>query len=116
MRIDGPAVRLTIFIGEDDTWHHKPLYHEIVSRAHHAGLAGASVLRGIEGYGASSRIHTSRLLSLSEDLPLAVIIVDQEDRIRAFLPQLDELVSEGLVILDPVEVVRYVGRAGETAS
>jgi len=110
MKIEGPAVRLTIFLGEDDTWHHKPLYHEIVSRAHHAGLAGASVLRGIEGYGASSRIHTSRLLSLSEDLPLAVIIVDQEDRIRAFLPQLDELVSEGLVILDPVEVIRYVGR------
>jgi uncharacterized protein len=110
MKIEGPAVRLTIFVGEDDTWHHKPLYHEIVSRAHHAGLAGASVLRGIEGYGASSRIHTSRLLSLSEDLPLAVIIVDQEDRIRAFLPQLDELVSEGLVILDPVEVIRYVGR------
>jgi len=110
MKIEGPAVRLTIFLGEDDTWHHKPLYHEIVSRAHHAGLAGASVLRGIEGYGASSRIHTSRLLSLSEDLPLAVIIVDQEDRIRGFLPQLDELVTEGLVILDPVEVIRYVGR------
>jgi len=110
MKIEGPAARLTIFLGEDDTWHHKPLYHEIVSRAHHAGLAGASVLRGIEGYGASSRIHTSRLLSLSEDLPLAVIIVDQEDRIRAFLPQLDELVTEGLVILDPVEVIRYVAR------
>ena len=110
MKIEGPAARLTIFLGEDDTWHHKPLYHEIVSRAHHAGLAGASVLRGIEGYGASSRIHTSRLLSLSEDLPLAVIIVDQEDRIRSFLPQLDELVTEGLVILDPVEVIRYVGR------
>jgi PII-like signaling protein len=110
MKIEGPAVRLTIFLGEDDTWRHKPLYHEIVSRAHHAGLAGASVLRGIEGYGASSRIHTSRLLSLSEDLPLAVIIVDQEDRVRAFLPQLDELVTEGLVILDPVEVIRYVGR------
>ena len=110
MKIEGPAVRLTIFLGEDDTWHHKPLYHEIVSRAHHAGLAGASVLRGIEGYGAGSRIHTSRLLSLTEDLPLAVIIVDQEDRIRAFLPQLDELVTEGLVILDPVEVIRYVAR------
>ena len=110
MHLTGNALRILIFLGEDDTWHHKPLYHEIVSRAHHAGLAGASVLRGIEGYGASSRIHTSRLLSLSEDLPLAVIIVDQEDRIRAFLPQLDELVAEGLVILDPVEVIRYVGR------
>jgi PII-like signaling protein len=110
MRIESPAVRLTIFIGEDDTWQHKPLYHEIVHRAHTAGLAGASVLRGIEGYGASSRVHTTRLLSLSQDLPIAVVIVDQDDRIRAFLPQLDQLVTEGLVIIDPVEVIRYVGR------
>lgn len=108
--IDGPALRLTIFIGEADRWHHRPLYTEIVHRAHHAGLAGASVLRGMEGYGASSRIHTNRLLSLSEDLPIVVVIVDAEERVRAFLPQLDELVTEGLVTLDPVEVVRYVGR------
>jgi uncharacterized protein len=110
VRIDGPAVRLTVFVGEDDRWHHRPLYTEIVHRAHAAGLAGASVLRGIEGYGASSRIHTSRLLSLSEDLPIAVIIVDAEEKVRGFLPQLDELVREGLVIVDPVEVIRYVGR------
>jgi len=110
MRIEGPALRLTIFIDEDDTWHHKPLYHEIVHRAHVAGLAGASVLRGIEGYGATSRIHTTRLLSLAENLPIVIVIVDQEERIRDFLPQLDELVREGLVILDPVEVIRYVGR------
>ncbi len=110
MRLEGAAVRLTIFIGEDDRWHHKPLYTEIVHRAHQVGLAGASVLRGIEGYGASSRIHTSRILSLSDDLPLAIIIVDAEDKIRDFLPQLDELVTEGLVIIDPVEVIRYVGR------
>jgi PII-like signaling protein len=81
-----------------------------VHRAHRAGLAGASVLRGIEGYGASSRIHTARLLSLSEDLPIAIVIVDAEERIRGFLPQLDELVGEGLVIIDPVEVIRYAGR------
>jgi PII-like signaling protein len=110
MKLHGPALRLTVFVGEDDQWHHRPLYHEIVRRAHDAGLAGASVLRGIEGYGASSRIHTTRLLSLSEDLPVAVLIVDNEERIRAFLPQLDELVTEGLVIIDPVEVIRYVGR------
>jgi uncharacterized protein len=115
MRLEGPALRLTILIGEDDQWHHKPLYHEIVHRAHQAGLAGASVLRGVEGFGASSRIHTTRLLSLTEDLPIAVIIVDAEDRIRAFLPQLDELVTEGLVIIDPVEVIRYVGRPREAA-
>jgi uncharacterized protein len=108
--IEGPALRLTIFIGEADRWHHRPLYTEIVHRAHAAGLAGASVLRGIEGYGASSRIHTNRLLSLSEDLPIVVVIVDAEERVRAFLQQLDELVTEGLVMVDPVEVIRYVGR------
>ncbi|MEU2424338.1 DUF190 domain-containing protein [Streptomyces sp. NPDC007851] len=109
----GRALRLTVYIGEDDTWHHKPLYTEIVHRAHAAGLAGASVFRGIEGFGASSRIHTSRLLSLSEDLPVAVVVVDTEQRIRAFLPQLDQLVTEGLVTLDDCEVIRYVGRTDD---
>ncbi|MFG2076725.1 hypothetical protein SAMN05421874_15515 [Nonomuraea maritima] len=111
MKLEGSALRLTIFVGDTDLWHHRPLYHEIVHRAHQAGLAGASVFRGMEGYGASNHIHTTRILSLSEDLPLAIIIVDTSDRIRAFLPQLDELVTEGLVIVDPVEVIRYVGRA-----
>ncbi|GHJ41174.1 DUF190 domain-containing protein [Streptomyces sp. TS71-3] len=114
MRLTGSAVRLTVYVGESDTWHHKPLYTEIVHRAHHAGLAGASVFRGIEGFGASSLIHTSRLLSLSEDLPLAVVIVDDEAHIRAFLPELDELVTEGLVTLDTCEVIRYIGRGNET--
>ena len=110
MKLDGAALRLTIFVGEGDSWHHRPLFTEIVHRAHKGGLAGASVMRGIEGYGASSRIHHARLLSLSEDLLVAIIIVDSEERIRAFLPQLDDLVHEGLVIIDPVEVIRYVGR------
>ena len=109
-RLTGTALRVTIFIGESDLWHHKPVYTEIVHRAHKAGLAGASVFRGIEGFGASSLIHTVRLLSLSEDLPVAIVIVDDEKRIRAFLPQLDELVTEGLVILDDCEVIRYAGR------
>ncbi|MFJ8532274.1 DUF190 domain-containing protein [Streptomyces sp. NPDC093591] len=109
-RLTGRALRLTVFIGENDTWHHKPLYAEIVHRAHAAGLAGASVFRGIEGFGASSLVHTSRLLSLSEDLPVAIVIVDTVEHVRGFLPQLDELVTEGLVTLDDCEVIRYVGR------
>jgi PII-like signaling protein len=117
MRLKGPARRLTIFIGEMDRWHHHSLSTEIVSRAHRAGLAGATVLRGVAGFGASSQIHTSKLLSLSEDLPVAIIIVDDAERIDTFLPQLDELIREGLVLLDDVDVVRYVGdpagRGGE---
>jgi hypothetical protein len=112
MRLTGRSLRVTVFVGESDTWQHRPLFSEIVHRAHAAGLAGASAFRGVEGFGASSLIHTSRLLSLSEDLPVAVVIVDSEERVRAFLPQLDELVTEGLVILDEVEVVRYTGRPG----
>lgn len=111
MRLAGPAVRLTVYIGESDQAHHRPLYAEIVHRAHAAGLAGAAVFRGLEGYGASGHIHTSRILSLSEDLPVAVVVVDSRERIEAFLPQLDELVTEGLVILDDVQVVRYVARS-----
>ena len=74
MRLTGPARRLTIFVGESDQYHHHPIYSEIVHRAHSAGLAGATVLRGIEGFGASSHIHTTRILSLSQDLPVAIII------------------------------------------
>ncbi|WP_066949233.1 DUF190 domain-containing protein [Streptomyces lushanensis] len=106
-KLAGTALRMTVLVGESDLWHHRPLYTEIVHRAHAAGLAGASVFRGVEGYGASSLIHTQRLLSLSEDLPMAVVIVDAGEKIRAFLPQLDGLVGEGLVVLDDCEVVRY---------
>jgi hypothetical protein len=113
MRLTGPATRATIFVGESDVWQHRPLFSEIVHRAHRAGLAGATVLRGIEGFGASSIVHTSRLLSLSGDMPVVVVIVDEEERVRAFLPQLDELVTEGIVILDAVEVIRWVGRPAE---
>jgi PII-like signaling protein len=110
MRLHGRASRVTIFIGDTDQHHHRPLYTEIVHRAHERGMAGASVFHGIEGYGASSHIHTSRILSLSDDLPIAIVIIDTEEKITGFLPELDDLIDEGLVILDEVEVYRYVGR------
>jgi PII-like signaling protein len=107
MTLHGAARRLTIYVGESDTWHHRPLYTELVRRAHLAGLAGASVMRGIEGFGASQRIHTSRILSLSEDLPVAVVIVDTDENIAAFLPQVEELVTEGLVTVEDVHVALH---------
>jgi len=110
MKLEGAQARLTIFIGEADRHGHVPLATEIVHRAHAAGLAGATVIRGVEGFGASNHVHTTRLLSLSTDLPVVVIIVDGRDAIDQFLPQLDELITGGLVILDEVEVVTYVGR------
>lgn len=116
MRLQGPARRITIFIGESDRYHHKPLYAEIVHRAHERGLAGASVFRGIEGFGAASRIHTSRLLSLSEDLPVAIIIVDTAERIDAFLGEAADLVTGGLVIVDDVDVHTYAGGDAGTGS
>ncbi|WP_328956063.1 DUF190 domain-containing protein [Kitasatospora purpeofusca] len=111
-RLGGPALRLTVLVGENDRRHHRPLYSEIVHRARAAGLAGASVFRGIEGFGASSLVHTARLLSLSEDLPVAVVIVDTEERVRAFLPELDGLRPAGLVTLERCEVLRYAGPDG----
>ena len=110
MKLEGHQRRLTIFIGEADHHGHTPLATEIVHRAHKAGMAGASVFRGVEGYGASNHIHTTRILSLSDDLPMAVIIVDVPSAIAAFLPQLDELITEGLIVVEDIEVVKYVGR------
>lgn len=111
MRLSGPAQRLTVFVGESDRWQHHSLTSEILHRAHAAGLAGGSVFRGVAGFGASGLVHTTHVLSLSDDLPMAVVIVDTPERIAAFLPQLDEIVEEGLVIVDDVQVVRYVGRS-----
>jgi PII-like signaling protein len=111
MRLEGHQKRLTIFVGESDHHGHTPLATEIVQRAHRAGLAGASVFRGVEGYGASNHIHTTRILSLSDDLPIAIIIVDTDEAIQRFVPELDALITEGLVILDEVEVIKYVGRS-----
>ncbi|WP_327071802.1 DUF190 domain-containing protein [Kitasatospora sp. NBC_01250] len=98
---------MTVYLGESDQYRHHPVYTEIVHRAHRAGLAGASVFRGIEGFGGTSLIHTTRLLDLAEDLPVAVVIIDEERRIRAFLPQAEEVLAQGLITLDPVEVVTH---------
>lgn len=114
MRLQGPAQRLTIVIGESDRYHHHSLANEIVQRAQRAGLAGCTVLRGVEGFGASRTLHTSHVLSLSDDLPVSIVIVDTPEHIEAFLPQIEELVSEGLVVVDDVRVIRYVGRSGDS--
>ncbi|MEV7780168.1 DUF190 domain-containing protein [Kitasatospora sp. NPDC088351] len=101
----GPALRATVYLGESDRYRHHPVFSEIVHRARRAGLAGASVFHGVEGFGAGSLIHTSRLLDLTEDLPVAVVIVDSEERIRGFLPELREVAPRSLITLDPVEAV-----------
>lgn len=113
MKLEGQQQRLTIYIGESDRYGHTPLATEIVHRAHAAGLAGASVFRGVEGFGASNHIHTTRILSLSDDLPIAIVIVDRPDAIDAFLPELDDLISEGLVTIEEVHVAKYVGRESD---
>lgn len=107
MNIQGTAVRLTVYVGEADHIGGRPLSSEIVHRAREHGLAGATVLRGIEGFGASSRIHAAHILSLSEDLPMLVVLVDEPARIDGFLPVLDELVTGGLIVREEVEVVAY---------
>jgi uncharacterized protein len=108
MKIEGEARRVRVYIGESDQWHGKPLYTAIVERCRAEGLAGATVLRGIEGYGANSRIHTARILRLSEDLPVIIDIVDRAERIDMLLPILDEMVTEGLITLEEIHVVKYV--------
>lgn len=108
--MEGHQRRVAIFIGESDHHDHKPLATEIVHRAHAAGLAGATVLRGVGGFGASNRLHTSRILSLSDDLPIIVVIGDAEERIPPFRRDIQDLITEGLVVLDEVTVVKYVGR------
>jgi uncharacterized protein len=112
IRMEGEGKLVRVFIGESDTWHGKPLYQAIVERAREEGLAGATVVRGIEGFGADSRLHTSRILRLSEDLPVVIEIVDTEEQIARVLPLLDEMVGEGMVTLERVEIIAYRGRAG----
>ena len=111
MATEYPALRLTVVVSESDRYHHGPLYTEVVHRAHASGLAGATVTRGVEGYGATARLHTARLLSLGDELPVVVTVVDSEPAVRAFVAQLDGLVTGGLVTLEPVTLVRFGPRA-----
>jgi hypothetical protein len=101
---------LTIYVGKTDQYRHHPLYTEIVSRARRAGLAGATVLSGMEGFGASAHLHKSHVFAVIEDVPVAIVIVDDPERIEAFLPVVEELVSAGLVVREGVEVLVYRGQ------
>lgn len=107
MKIEGEAKLVRIFIGESDRWHGMPLYEAIVHKVREMGLAGATVLRGVEGFGANSRIHTAKILRLSEDLPVLIEIVDIEERIAEILPVLDGMIGEGLITLERVEIIKY---------
>jgi PII-like signaling protein len=109
MKIEGEGKLLRVFVGESDRWHGRPLYQAIVERVRAEGLAGATVLRGIEGFGADSRLHTARILRLSEDLPVVIEIVDSAEQIERIMPILDEMVGEGMVTVEPVEVIAYRG-------
>jgi PII-like signaling protein len=107
MKIPENGQLLRIFIGESDHWHGRPLYEALILKAREQGLAGATMMRGLMGYGATSRIHTAKLLRLSEDLPVVVEMVDSEEKISAFLPVIDEMVQEGMVTLEAVKVIQY---------
>jgi uncharacterized protein len=112
MKLEGKAKMLRIHFGEDDKWQGKPMYEAIVMRCRELDIAGATVFRGIEGYGASSLIHKKHLLGLSSDSPIMVSVVDTEEKIRKLLPVLDEMVDEGLIAVSDVEVIRYVHQDG----
>jgi len=107
VKLPSEAWLLRIFIGESDRHEGRPLYEKITELARRRGLAGATVLRGVTGFGANSRIHTAKILRLSEDLPMVVEIVDAPERIEAFLPELDAMITEGLVTLEKVRVFAY---------
>jgi len=115
MKLEGEGKLVRVFVGESDRWHGKPLYQAIVERMREAGLAGATVMRGIEGFGATSRLHTTRILQLSTDLPVVIEIVDTDERIDGILPILDEMVGDGLVTLEKVHIITYRGSPRDEA-
>ncbi len=110
MKIPTDGFLLRIFIGESDKWHGRPLYEAIVLKARELHLAGATVLRGPMGFGANSRLHTAKIMRLSEDLPMVIEIVDSKEKIDELMPHIDQMVLEGLVTLERVQVIKY--RAG----
>jgi uncharacterized protein len=114
MQLPRDAVLLRIYIGEDARFEHRPLYEAIVTKAHEAQLAGATVLRGPMGFGHSSLLHTAKILAIAENLPVVIEIVDSKDKIDAFLPTLDGMIPSGLVTLEKVQVLQY-GKAGSAA-
>ena len=115
MNIPETGVLLRIFIGESDHWHGKPLYEAIVMKAREEHLAGATVLRGPMGFGKNSRLHTTKILRLSEDLPIVIEIVASKEKVEAFLPHIDEMVTDGLVTLEKVRVIKYRGNNNNNA-
>jgi len=110
--VRGPAKMLRIYIGQDDRWEGKPLYEQIVARLKTADLAGATVYQGAMGYGAHQRLHPSGRFGLSRDLPIMITVVDSDSRIREVLPMLDEMVTDGLVVVSDVEVIKYQHAGG----
>lgn len=107
MELPGECLRLRIYVGESDSWEHRPLYEAIVMAAREAGLAGATVFRSSMGFGANSRIHTSKILNLSTDLPVVVEIVDEATKVQAFSEKLESMIRGGLVTMEPVRVMHY---------
>ena len=113
MKLEGTGLLVRIYLGESDQWHGRPLYQAIVEFLRERHIAGATVLRGIEGFGANSHLHTSRILRLSEDLPVLIEVVDEEERLRAILPELDGMIGDGLLTLERVDVIVYRGSRRE---
>jgi PII-like signaling protein len=106
-RLEGERTLMRIFIGESDRWHHQPLYEALVELFRREGFAGATVLKGVAGFGAASVLHTDRLLCLSQDLPVVIEVVDTEEKIATILPELDEMLQGGMVTLEKARVIRY---------
>lgn len=108
MKIEGKGKLLKIFIGESDKWHHDALYHAIIKKIKEHGLAGATTTRGIEGFGANSRVHTNKIEVLSQDLPIVIEVIDTEDKINEIIKVIEPMITEGLiVVMHDVEIIKY---------